>query len=361
MRLDLELPETAVRDRANAQATIDDTVVTWSGLVALPDDRARWIQRVLREGLSPAAAVQLVDDSLDRTRTGWPFRCVTTRVDRGWRLHAFFAFFEHAAFARIEGPSREAVEAQRPLLRTGAPRFELGVAALADLWDIPVGASPPHSDDALAPSIVDTATSHHLQGLAHARAGRTQEAIAAWEAAAAADPLHTDSLYNAGIAHHDRGELEAALACWQRGLARAPRDFWFLRKIVQAQTALGRYAEAGETRRRLLETWSTSSDLAVQRARSYVFVQSIHEGHAIHGSEVLGAGDGTPLLFFEPAHDHGHDHGDRVRVHVVPATGGGARIELERGDARTVLTHLAQRPPLPELLRLVHAWLHDTE
>lgn len=334
------------------------TVIVAEALVPLPDDRAHWIRRTLRAGLSTEDALELVADVLDRTATGWPLRVVLTRTAGRWRLHGFYAFLEHAGVASVEGATREVVEAARQWLRTGAPRWNLGVVALASLWDIPVGASPPRAADAPAPSVVDTAASHHLRGVAYARAGQPREAIAAWEAAAGLDPLYVDGLYNAGIAHHGLGELAAALACWERGLARAPRDFWFTRKIIQAHNALGRYAEAGAARLRLLDIWATSTDPAVRRAHEYVFVQSAVDGREVHGCEVLAALDAPPTLYFEPVHAAGaHVHGSHPRIHVLPLAGGAVRIELETADGRNELAVLPQRPQLPALLARVHAWL----
>lgn len=323
--------------------------ITWGPFVPLPDDRARWIQRELRRG---ASALELVSDGLDATTTGWPMRVVLVRADGAYRLHVFYAFFEHACALVVAGATREAVESALPIVRTAAPDWGGAVTALAQLWDIPVGASPPGADEP-ADISTDTALVQHLAGVTHARAGRTAEAIAAWEAAAALDPLYIDGLYNAGIAHFGQGDIVAALGCWERGLARAPRDFWFLRKLVQAHNALGKYADAGRARARLRDVWATSTDPSVQRATSYVFHQQDVDGVEIHASEVLAEIDGPPILFFEPA----HHHGDRVRLHVEPLGEGGARLVLEQGQARTEVAAHARRPPFPDLVAQAHALL----
>ncbi|MGN6111340.1 MAG: hypothetical protein ACTHU0_39960 [Kofleriaceae bacterium] len=198
-------------------------------------------------------------------------------------------------------------------------------------------------------SPADTAAGFHVAGLAPGRAGRPREAIAAWEAGAALDPLDVDGLYNAGIAHAGLGDMVGALDCWSRGLARAPRDFWLLRKLVQAPNALGRFAEAGAARARLLEVWSTSTDPAVQRARAYVFHQETVDGLEVHGSEVLVARDAAPVLYFEPVHAHGHERA-AVRVSFEPTPEGGACVVLDRGGERRELERLARRPPFRELV-----------
>ncbi|MGN6110148.1 MAG: hypothetical protein ACTHU0_33895, partial [Kofleriaceae bacterium] len=155
MRLVLELPEGVARDQRGERvvARSGEATLAWGPLVPLPDDRTRWIQRELRAGIAAGSRLELVSDALDRTRTGWPLRVVVTRAiaDRGgesWRVHGFYAFFEHAAVVAVEAPTRDLAESFVELLRTGAPRWDAGVAALAQLWDVPAGASPPGPDDA---------------------------------------------------------------------------------------------------------------------------------------------------------------------------------------------------------------------
>ncbi|MFN0248473.1 MAG: hypothetical protein ACKV2T_16390 [Kofleriaceae bacterium] len=101
----------------------------------LPDDQRAWIA-------SELAGAQILADSVDRTRTGWPLRIVIARTGDTWSAHAFYAFFEHAATAAIRGPTRAAIERCIDTLRSGRPRWTDGVTALVELWDVPEGPGP---------------------------------------------------------------------------------------------------------------------------------------------------------------------------------------------------------------------------
>lgn len=100
--------------------------------LVLPDDQRAWVMDTIR-----GDGVELVSDTVDRTRTGWPLRIVVVRALGDWRVHAFYAFFEHAAVASwITGITGEAEVAQCiELARTGRPCWTDGVAALVELWD----------------------------------------------------------------------------------------------------------------------------------------------------------------------------------------------------------------------------------
>ncbi len=362
MRLEISLPAEATSEARGdgMHAAWGETTLSWGQLVALPDDRTRWIQRALRTNLAVGSVLTLVRDVIDRTATGWPLRVVVTQVQLDsrasaarWRLHGFYAFFEHAAIAVVEGPTREALDEVLPIMRSGRPRWD-ALGALAQLWDIPVGASPPGADDPGGPTAIDTAAAHHAAGIVHARAGDVKLALQDWDAAAALDPLYVDGLYNAGVALHRTGDVAAALAYWERGLARAPRDFWFLRKLVQAHNALGQFRDAGRMRQRLLEVWATSTSSAVRGASSYVFHQQVVDGIEVHGSEVLVERAGPPVLIFEPVIATA-GASECIRLRVDPAGDHGAQFTLHRGESRRVLETLPRRPGFTELVERAHA------
>lgn len=136
---------------------------------------------------------------------------------------------------------------------------------------------------ALAP---DSADAQYSLGLAYADLGRHADALAAWQAAVRADPTHRDANYNAGQALYNLGGFEQALAHWRRGLELAPDDFFVLKKVVQAENALG--LDAAATRARLLEVWRTSADPDVRRQQSFVFDQFTAGGWRVMSVELLG-------------------------------------------------------------------------
>ena len=83
-------------------------------------------------------------------------------------------------------------------------------------------------------------------GAAHERMGRAREAVAAYDAALAAAPLHVDALHNRGVALKALGRLEEALASFDAALACAPDFVPSLRGRGDLLTHLGRYGDAVE-------------------------------------------------------------------------------------------------------------------
>jgi hypothetical protein len=143
MRLLLALPsEVALARRGDHhEARVGDLVLRWGPLFDLPDDQQRWYEDTLRLDLAPDARIDVVADVVDRTQTGWPIRIITTSTTGRWRAHAFFAFLEHAGVVVVDAVDRDSLAAALPILRSASPRWD-GVVALADLWDVPIGASP---------------------------------------------------------------------------------------------------------------------------------------------------------------------------------------------------------------------------
>jgi hypothetical protein len=105
-------------------------------LVILPDDQRAWIASTLGD------VDEIVHDAAARSTTGWPVRVVISRTNLRWHVHAFFAFFEHAAIATISGDRREDVEALVGVTLAASPRWTTGIAALVELWDVPPGSGP---------------------------------------------------------------------------------------------------------------------------------------------------------------------------------------------------------------------------
>jgi tetratricopeptide (TPR) repeat protein len=183
------------------------------------------------------------------------------------------------------------------------------------------------------------------------------EAIAAWEAAAAADPTAIDPLYNAGLAHYQRREFAAALAAWERALARDPRDFAVHRKIVQAQHALGRHADAERSMIALRALWKTSTDPATRAVDEVVFDQFAVGDVAVHAFETLRPRDPSSyaLLTFRTAAEPTRpsiavrvETSDYARERGVPYV-----LSVTKGREYKVIGTSAQLPPYPDLKQTV--------
>lgn len=124
--------------------------------------------------------------------------------------------------------------------RDAGAHFLRGVAhhALGQLddalqaFDTAAALDPANRDAAIAPLGL-------LCGL-----GRADEALARCERLAAAAPDDPDVRFNTGLVHEARGELARALACYDAALGRAPRHRPSLLNRGLALTRMGRLAEA---------------------------------------------------------------------------------------------------------------------
>jgi tetratricopeptide (TPR) repeat protein len=201
------------------------------------------------------------------------------------------------------------------------------------------------------------AGAHHGLGLALAALDRHADAITEWEKAAAADPTDVDALYNAGLAHQRVGNAQAALASWRRALERAPRDFWILRKIIQAEYALERYDDAAKTRATLLEVWRTSDNPAVQLTDEFVFDQFDVDGVRVLANETLRPRDPMSYAIYsfraEGALEHGPlcvqiETSDYAKERGVPFV-----ISLLDGTKYRALGTSEALPPYPEIRKTV--------
>jgi tetratricopeptide (TPR) repeat protein len=342
------------------------------GLELLPDDQQAWVRRTLIEDAPPARLVVGADETTT-TAAGWPLRIVEARLEGAdgavieHRLAAFYAFFEHAAtvLARCaDGPRFAAlVPDLRAALAAATPVWTDEPAALAQLWDVRAARAPaaaalprvpdPDADPDAAPQPAPTPTPAPLID---------PDTIAAWEAAAAADPTEVDALYDAGVAHYLRRDFEAALACWSRASARAPGDFGVAKKLVQAQHALGRYDDAAAARRRLRELWRTSADPAVRLLDEVVIDQFEVDGASVHAFETLRprSRDAHALLSFRVI---GHA-GPPVTVAVETSAYGRERgapfvLSRTRGPAYEVIGASDQLPAYADLRATATGLIRD--
>ena len=130
----------------------------------------------------------------------------------------------------IPGPD----EAQ-PLARTG-PGLEVPV--------VPSKVAPMGQPRAQSPA---------EQAAALHRAGRTDDAIKAYNTVLKDDPGDARAWANLGVALRVRGRLEAAAACYRRSLAIEPKTAAVLSNLGNVLRLLGRHEEATQCQRRALE------------------------------------------------------------------------------------------------------------
>ncbi len=86
------------------------------------------------------------------------------------------------------------------------------------------------------------------------RAGRTDDAIKAYNAVLKDDPGDARAWANLGLALRMRGRLEAAAACYRRSLALEPKSAAVLSNLGNVLRLLGRHEEATHCQRSALET-----------------------------------------------------------------------------------------------------------
>ncbi len=110
-------------------------------------------------------------------------------------------------------------------------------------------------------------------GVVLAGLGKVDEALARWEAAIAANPKHVDAYYNAAQNYYNRKDFKRALDRWSKARALVPKDFDIVKKVLQAENALGDREAAAKTRLALFELRRTSEDPRIRQLKSYVFDQ----------------------------------------------------------------------------------------
>ena len=90
---------------------------------------------------------------------------------------------------------------------------------------------------ALAPT---DAEAHYNVGVAHLKAGETQEAARAWQRALAFDPGFADAHFNLGVLFQQAGRPDAAIGAYRAVLARDPRRAAAYRNLGEVLLAAGR-------------------------------------------------------------------------------------------------------------------------
>jgi tetratricopeptide (TPR) repeat protein len=116
------------------------------------------------------------------------------------------------------------------------------------------------------------ASAHYNAGVVLTRLDRMREAAQRFDRALEMDPS-ADAAYNAGQAYYGLKDFERSRERFRRAQQLAPGDFNAAKKLMQAQLALGREAEAWETRKRVIGLWKASRDPEVRALRSYVLDQ----------------------------------------------------------------------------------------
>jgi tetratricopeptide (TPR) repeat protein len=175
--------------------------------------------------------------------------------------------------------------------------------------------------------------------------GRDDEAIARYEAAIAANPKSVDAYYNLGQTHYNHQRFAKALAAWDKARALAPGDFGIVKKVLQTDNALGRWADAAKVRAQLVALWKASKDPTVTRLTDYVFDQFDAAGWHVFAFETLAPSGGDEVVYsFVAADPHGHKAGT---------------VTVERRGGRYVLTAAVaggEKAPAGKLGKRLPAW-----
>lgn len=103
--------------------------------------------------------------------------------------------------------------------------------------------------------------------------GRLDEALARWNAATEADPRHIDAFYNAAQTYYNRHQYRQALERWQKAQALDPGDFDIAKKVLQALNGLGDKKRAAKARDALIAMWRGSDDERVRGLTEFCFDQ----------------------------------------------------------------------------------------
>jgi hypothetical protein len=336
MRVALVLPEGWPRDLR----------VVIGEMIVLPDDIRRWIDRTLGAGLPPGSRLEIHENRELATGNGWPLRIVAARILSAGsctehRLGAFYAFQEHGASSWVAFPDEAMLAAWRePIERafiSATPDFSGPIAALAQIAD-------------LLPAI--------------ARRPPPPSPTPAGGAEVPEDAAGTAALYNAALDLYRAGDFAGALTGWRGVLDIDPEDVLVLRKIAQAQHALGLHDEAVETLGRFRRSWAESADPRVTLLDEVVFDQFSAGSCRIFAYETLRFPDPAfrTLYTFRAVNAAGADLGARVLVETSDyARQRGTPFVLavsERGRYRAVGAAPAL-PPYPELKKTVIELLRE--
>ncbi|MGD0247128.1 MAG: tetratricopeptide repeat protein [Streptosporangiaceae bacterium] len=182
------------------------------------------------------------------------------------------------------------------------------------------------------------------------RLGRTQEAIAEYDRAIAADPNHSEYHLDRAELHRRGGDAEAALADYAAAIEVCPPypEPYYNRADLQFE--LGDIEAAVRDLTRVIDLAPTMADAWINRASAYCqlgrFAEAMHDVaaglrlepdsaylHCLHGSLLLGSGE------LEAA-----DEACRKAVHLDPTLAGAwanlGTVAHARGDTKTALACL---------------------
>lgn len=261
-----------------------ELVMTYGGLVLLPDEQAPWIERAARSDAEVGAIIKLGPPSSGETTDGWPMQMVEAQVLAPKteqllevRLCVFYAFLEHAAVCIVRAPSPSLFEKHREtliaMMKSGRPDWKRSgqPACLDDFWDlgndresqqaVPV---PSITSGALAVSteadltatlsrldheleIQATAELYIARGRVLLQLNRLDDAISSFQSALvrASENLHrAEAQRLLGTALASVGRDAEAKAHWQAALTANPDDADARYNLAQAQYNEKEYALA---------------------------------------------------------------------------------------------------------------------
>lgn len=190
--------------------------------------------------------------------------------------------------------------------------------------------------------------------------GRIQEAIEHYKESLRVDPSHTDAAYNLGQIFYNQKDFVTALDWWQKARTLSPEDFGVVKKVLQAQNALGRREDAEVTREEVFRLHRESKDASIRALKRYCFDQFDVDKLHVFAYEIFEpAGEDAVLYTFLATWPDAKVWGEVTVVSLgkEPAKPGPHRLDVKVGGKKSgepvLLKSLPDYPALKERIRLL--------
>lgn len=197
-------------------------------------------------------------------------------------------------------------------------------------------------------------------GVLLSKMGRIQEAIEHYKETMRVDPSHTDAAYNLGQMYYNKKDFVTALDWWQKARTLSPEDFGVVKKVLQAQYALGRWEVADITREEVFRLHRESKDASIRALKKYCFDQFDVDKLHVFAYEIFEpAGEDAVLYTFLATWPDAKVWGEVTVVSPgkEPAKPGPRRLDVKVGGKKSGepvrLESLPDYPALKERIRLL--------
>jgi len=190
--------------------------------------------------------------------------------------------------------------------------------------------------------------------------GRIPEAIEHYKESLRVDPSYTDAAYNLGQIFYNQKDFVTALDWWQKARTLSPEDFGAVKKVLQAQNALGRWEDAEVTREEVFRLHRESKDASIRVLKEYCFDQfDIDKLHVFAYETFEPAGEDAVLYTFRATWPDAKVIGVVTIVNLgkEPTKPGPCRLDVKVGGKKSGdpvrLKSLPDYPALKERIRLL--------